>query len=158
MKKIALVAFLVICALGFAASQMQAQPANGWAGVWKLDSSKSRLHNTAPRDVTLHIEVMDGQNVKFTANGAGPDGKPFTESFAGKPDGNQYPLIVNGAEAGKVSYRQESANKFSALGTLPDGSITESLTLSPDGRTITVHVQLRSTQGDYDETEVFIRQ
>lgn len=158
MKKLALFALITLCIAGFTAKQAQAQPAKAWTGSWKLDSGKSKLHNAAPQAVTLRIEAMDTQTVKFTANGTGPEGKPFSESFDGKPDGNQHPLIVNGAEAGKVSYRRESDSKFSAHGTLPEGTVTESLTLSPDGKTLTVQVQVRSSQGDYDETEVFTKQ
>ena len=157
MNKIALLVLAASCMVGFAARQLQAQPADGWAGVWKLDTGQSKLHNAAPKDVTLHIQAMDGQAVKFTASGTGPDGKPFAETYDGRPDGGQYSLVVNGAEAGAVSYCRESDNRFSAIGTLPEGTITESLTLSPDAKTITVQVQVRSPQGDYDETEVFTR-
>lgn len=151
-------ALMMICMLAFAATKAQSQSAKAWAGAWKLDTSKSRLHNTAPQSITLQIETMDAQAVKFTANGTGPEGKPFSESFDGKADGKQYPLIVNGSEAGKVSYRRESDSKFSAHGMLPEGTVTESLSLSPDGKTMTVQVQVRSSQGDYDEMEVFTKQ
>jgi hypothetical protein len=151
-----LTALLIGCIVGLAATQAQAQ--SPWTGTWKLDSGKSRLHNPAPQQVTLHIEAMDPQAVKFTATGTGPEGKPFNESFAGKADGNQYSLMVNGAEAGKVSYRRESDTNFSANGILPEGTVSENLTLSPDGKSITVQVQVRSSQGDYDETEVFTKQ
>lgn len=158
MRKFARFALIVSCMLAIAGMQAQSQSAKAWSGTWKLDTGKSKLHNAAPQSVTLHIEAMDGQTVKFTASGTGPDGKPFSESYQGKADGNAYPLIVNGTEAGRVSYRRESDSKFSAHGTLPEGTVTESLTLSPDGKIMTVQVQVRSSQGDYDETEVFIRQ
>jgi hypothetical protein len=162
MKKLARFALMMSCIVGFlagfTANPALAQSPQAWAGDWKLDLGKSKLHNPAPQAVTLHIEIMDAQAVKFTANGAGPDGKPFAESYDGKSDGGQYPLIVNGTEAGHVSYHRESDSKYSAHGTLPDGAITESLALSPDGKTITVQVQVRSSQGDYDETEVFTKQ
>lgn len=158
MKNFANLALIMSCVFAFAANQAQSQSAKAWAGTWKLDTSKSKLHNAAPQSITLHIETMDGQTVKFTANGTGPDGKPFSESFDGKADGKQYPLMVNGSEAGKVSYRRESDGKFSGHGTLPEGTVTESLSLSPDGKTMTVQVQVRSSQGDYDETEVFTKQ
>lgn len=151
-----LTALLIGCIVGIAAAQAQAQSA--WTGTWKLDSGKSRLHNPAPQQVTLHIEAMDPQNVKFTASGTGPEGKPFSERFEGKANGDQFPLIVNGAEGGRVSYRRESDTSFSANGILPEGTVTENLTLSPDGKTITVQVQVRGVQGDYDETEVFTKQ
>lgn len=158
MKKFARFALIVSCTLAIAGMQAQSQSAKAWSGTWRLDTGKSKLHNAAPQAVMLHIESMDGQTVKFTAKGTGPDGKPFTESFDGKADGNQYPLIVNGSEAGKVSYRRESDSKFSAHGTLPEGTVTETLSLSPDSKTMTVQVQVRSSQGDYGETEVFTRQ
>jgi hypothetical protein len=156
-KKLALFALMISLIAGFSTTQAQAQSGK-WAGTWKLDSGRSRLHNPAPQQVTLHIEAMDAKTVKFTATGTGPEGKPFTESFEGKANGDQFPLIVNGAETGRVSYRRESDTNFSANGILPEGTVTESLTLSPDGKTITVQVQVRGVQGDYDETEVFTRQ
>lgn len=158
MKRLALFALMLSSIVGVAATQAQAQSAKAWTGTWKLDSGKSRLHNPAPRQVTLHIEAMDANTVKFTATGTGPEGKPFNESFEGKANGDQFPLIVNGAETGRVSYRRESDTNFSANGILPEGTVTENLTLSPDGKTITVQVQVRGVQGDYDETEVFTRQ
>lgn len=156
MKRLALFALMMSCLAAFSAKQAQAESA--WAGTWKLDSGKSKLHNPAPRQITLRIEAMDAQSVKFTANGTGPEGKPFNETFNGKADGSQYPLVVNGAETGRVSYRRESDTSFSANGILPDGTVNETLTLSPDGKTITVQVQVRGVQGDYDETEVFTKQ
>jgi hypothetical protein len=158
MKKLVRFALIMSCMLAIAGIQAQSQSAKPWSGTWKLDTGKSKLHNAAPQSITLQIEAMDGQTVKFTAKGTGPDGKPFSESYQGKPDGNAYPLIVNGSEAGKVSYRRESDSKFSAHGTLPDGTVMESLSLSPDGKTMMVQVQVRSSQGDYDETEVFTKQ
>lgn len=156
MKRLALLALMMSCMVAFGANRAHAESA--WTGTWKLDSGKSKLHNPAPQQVTLHIEAMDPQTVKFTANGIGPEGKPFKEIFDGKADGSQYPLIVNGAEAGRVTYRRESDTNFSANGILPDGTVTENLTLSPDGKTITVQVQVRGVQGDYDETEIFTKQ
>ena len=52
-----------------------------------------------------------------------------------------------------------SDREYTGQGTAADGTpVTQRITLSPDGRTITVQSQGKSAQGAFNNTAVFVRQ
>lgn len=157
MKKVALLAALLICVAALA--QKKSDP---WAGTWKLDVSKSKFPSAAmtPKDETVITEPQSpGSNVlKWSAKGTESDGSAFTESFDGKTDGKPYPVTRNGQEAGKATYQKVGSHQYKSTGTFPDGTTSAgTITLSQDGKTITINEHIKSAQGEADVMEVFNR-
>ena len=141
------------CLFGLAACRKQ-EKANPWVGAWKLDVSKSRL-NEAPKQETMQIESADQNSIKYSIRGTSTEGQEYAESYDGKPDGNAYPVKVNGKELGKIAFRWQSDRMCNGEGKGPGGSsLTETATLSDDGKTITI----KSREGkEEEETAVYTK-
>src|SRR5262249_25843879 len=86
MKKLTLLALVLTGALAFA------QAADPWAGTWKFDAAKSKLHGPAPKEETVTSQgTGPGRDiVKYSIRGTAADGTPIDESFDGKSDGQPY--------------------------------------------------------------------
>lgn len=156
MKKLSLFAVALIGALTFA--QGNADP---WAGTWKFDAAKSKLHGPAPKEETVTSQGSGpgGQTIKYSIHGTAADGSAITESYDGKADGQAYPFIANGQEVAKISYHRDSDHQYTSRGTGADGSIsTGTVTLSKDGKTITIQEHVKGQQGEFDETIVYNKQ
>lgn len=142
--------------VGLAAGKTQEKikKANPWVGVWKLDLSKSKLHE-APKQETMQIDSADKNSIKYSIHGVSDDGKEYVENYDGKPDGNAYPVLVNGKELGKIAFAWQSEHVCTAQGQGPGGSsLTETATLSDDGKTITI----KSREGkEEEETAVYMK-
>jgi hypothetical protein len=168
MKKLTLLAAALIGALAItqytlALAQNKDKAAKGdpWAGTWKLDVAKSKLHGPAPKEeaVTSQGVGATGNDVKYTISGVGADGKPFSQSYDGTADGQPHPAVANGQEVAKVSYHKDSDHQYSSHGTGADGSTTTgTVTLSKDGKTITVQEHVKGPQGEFDQTIVYDKQ
>lgn len=162
MKKFTLFAVLMIGILAIAQQKADQQlKSDPWAGTWKMDVAKSKLHGPAPKEeiVTSEGTGPKGDIVKFNITAVRADGTTVHESFDGKADGQPYPFIADGQEVGKNSYRRVSARKFSGQDTGADGSTTsETITLSQDGKTITIKSHGKTPQGEYDETVIYVKQ
>ena len=76
-------------ALLFVAGSAFAQGANPLAGTWKLNVEKSK--GSTYKGGTTKVEAA-GDNVAFTVDITGADGKPMHWSFSGKYDGKDVPL------------------------------------------------------------------
>lgn len=144
---------LVGCLFTVAACKKQ-EKANPWVGVWKLDASKSKL-NEAPKQETMQIESADRNSIKYSIRGISAEGQEYGESYDGKPDGNAYPVKVNGKELGKIAFRWQSDRMCNGEGKGPGGSsLTETAMLSDDGKTITI----KSREGkEEEETAVYTK-
>ena len=94
MRKISLIGIALACALFVVACRNQ-QKTNPWVGTWKLDKAASRL-TEVPQQEEMQIDAADQRSVKYTIRGTGDDGKQYSESYDGKPDGGFYPVTVNG--------------------------------------------------------------
>lgn len=162
MKTLTLLAVLGIgvLALGQKSADQQ-RKSDPWAGTWKMDVTKSKLHGPAPKEEIITSEGV-GPNediVKFNITAVRADGTTVHESFDGKADGQPYPFMANGQEVAKNSYRKVSPRQFSAQSTGADGSTTaETITLSQDGKTITIQGRSKTPQGEYDETVIYRKQ
>ena len=156
MRKLTLIILVLGSLLGLNACKKQekTEKANSWVGVWKLDTSKSKL-NEAPKQETMQIDSADRNSIKYSIRGASDEGKEYTENYDGKPDGNAYPVLVNGKEMGKIAFAWQSEHVCTAQGQGPGGSsLTETATLSDDGKTITI----KSREGkEEEETAVYIK-
>jgi hypothetical protein len=162
MKKAAVVAILLLMsAFGVAQSNDKDSSAKNdpWAGTYKLDTSKSKFHEPAPKDESVQLTTGDGTTIKYTISGTARDGKSFTESFDGKADDNPYPVMLDGQESGKISYHRDSDHQYTAKATMSDGSETAgTVILSQDGKTVTVKSHIKDKNGEYDQTAVYNRQ
>src|SRR5260370_39154350 len=85
MKKFMLFAVVVACAVAFvqtcAIAQSTKAKADPWAGTWKFDAAKSKLHGPAPKEETVTSQPTgpDGNAVKYSISGTSADGKPRSE-------------------------------------------------------------------------------
>jgi hypothetical protein len=141
------------------AAQNAQSVADPWVGTWKLDPSQSQFHNPAPQEQTLQVQAVTQGAIQYTISSTDAQGKPVLQSFDGKADGQAYPISVNGLEGGKMSYQQVSDHEFTGQGTMLDGTtVTNTITLAPDGKTITIKSHGVSSGGAYDETIVYVRQ
>jgi len=158
MKNLTFLAAILIGSLVFGQGPSKPDP---WAGTWKLDVAKSKLHGPPPKEETVKSEGTgaDGSMVKYSISGVEADGKPFSQSYDGKADGRPYPAIADGKEIAKISYHKDSDHQYSGNGTGSDGTIsTSKVTLSKDGKTITVQEHVKGPQGEYDQTVVYNKQ
>jgi hypothetical protein len=130
-----------------------------WVGTWKLNPDKSKLLGQAPGEVTIKIDAADAKSVKYTVTEKDSSGSEHTETYAGKPD-VESALSRDGQEEGKITYHRVSARHSTSKETMGDGSTaTESITLAPDGKTITVRAQIKDSKGAvHQQTEVFEKQ
>jgi hypothetical protein len=157
-KRLALVALLLGCTMAMAQGKKAAQ-ADPWVGNWKLDTSKSKFHSPGPKEEILTVDAANSDAVKYSTKGTAPDGSPYTEAYDGKPDGNPYPLMRNGQEVAKISYHRNSDHNSTGKGTSADGStMTEDVTLSKDGKTITVTQHYKTKSGNFEDIVVFTKQ
>ncbi len=128
------------------------------AGTWKLNVAKSQLHGPPPQSETGTVEASstDTTVTKYTVSGTGADGKAFNFSFNGKVDGEHYPVMSDGQETGKIAWRRTGTRQLSGHEILNDGSTSSStLTLSADGKSMTIREHVNGKQGAYDLMEVW---
>jgi hypothetical protein len=156
-KKLALMAVLLAGSMAFAQAK-KATSADPWVGSWKLDVSKSKFHNPGPKEETLTVAAASKDAVKYSMKGTDPAGAAYTEAYEGKPDGKPYPLTRNGQEVAKISYHRNTDHNSTGNATVVDGStFTENVTLSADGKTITVKQHHKTKDGEYDDVIVFTK-
>jgi hypothetical protein len=159
MKKLTFLAVILVGAWAFAQKTDKAAKPDPWAGTWKLDVAKSKMHGPAPKEETVTSSGASGDIVKYSISGTAADGKPIVESYDGKADGQPYPFIANGQEVAKISYHRDSDHQYSSHGTAADGSTTAgTVTLSKNGKTLTIQEHVKSTQGEFDQTIVYNKQ
>jgi hypothetical protein len=159
--KSTLVAMLLMGALAFAQTKDKAAKADHWAGTWKFDAAKSKLHDPAPKEETLVSEATgaDGNIVKYNISGTAANGTSFNEAYDGKADGQPYPFVLNGQEVAKIRYHRDSDDRYSSQAAGADGSTTAStVTLAKDGKSFTVQEHVKSSQGEFDQTIVYNKQ
>lgn len=166
MKKLTLFLVVFACTLALNAQQAKqsqaspksgSQPADPWAGTWKLNLAKSKFHGPAPKEETIKIEAGGANAVKYAVTGTGTDGKQYTETYDGKPDAAA-PLMFNGQEIGKITYHSISSHKTAAEGQMADGaSVTEDITLAANGKSFTVKAHTKDAKSEYDQIMVFTK-
>ena len=151
MRNLSLVGLALACILAAVACRNQ-QKTNPWLGTWKLDKAASKL-TEVPQQEEMQIDAADQHSVKYTIRGTSDDGKQYSESYDGKPDGGFYPVTVNGKPLGNIAYRLQSDRVFTAQGKGAGGStLAETATLADDGKSITI----KSREGkEEEETAVY---
>src|SRR5260370_15185923 len=123
MKKVSLFAFALIGVFTVAFGHGSSDP---WAGTWKFDAAKSKLHGPAPKEETVTSQAAGagGQTVKYSIQGTAADGSAMTESYDGKADGQAYPFIAHGKEVAKISYHRDSDHQYTSHATGPHRTTT----------------------------------
>jgi len=155
----ALIGALVIAPSTLAFAQKKPATADPWAGTWKMDLAKTKLHNPAPKEETVTSSGSAGDTVKYSISGTAADGTPINESYDGKADGKPYPFIANGQKVADISYHRDSDHQYSSHGSGADGSTsTGTVTLSKDGKVLTVQEHVKGSQGEFDQTIVYNKQ
>ncbi len=155
MRKLTLIFLLLGCSVAFAGDKKAAK-IDPWVGDWKLDVSKSKFSTPGPKEETLTIAAADETAVKYSTKGTGPDGSPYTENYDGKPDGKGYPLTKNGQAVARISYHRISDHSSTGTAEMEDGTlVTETITLSTDGKTITIKGHIKAGRSELSETIVF---
>jgi len=163
-KKLCFVALLLSFSLAFAqAAKKTPAPApaaastpDPWVGKWKLDIAKSKFHSPAPKEETLTIDAANRSAVKYSTKGTQADGKPYTESYDGKPDGKEYSLLRDGQPVARISYHRNTDHNSTGHGATADGAtFVESVTLASDNKTITVKQHFTAKEGEFDDIVVF---
>jgi hypothetical protein len=160
MKKASVLIVLLTFVLAFGQDNKDKKNNNDhWAGTWKLDLSKSKLHPPSPKDETVKVESSDLDTIKYTTTGTDAEGKQFTENFDGKADGKSYPLTINGEEMGQITYKRLSDHRYASRASMHDGTTsTGVVTLSKDNKKITITEHVKTPKGDFDETIIFTKQ
>jgi hypothetical protein len=155
----ALITVLVLAQEPLALAQKKPATADPWEGTWKMDLAKTKLHGPAPKEETITSSGSAGGVVKYSISGTAADGKPIDESYDGKSDGKPYPFLAGGQKVADISYHRDSDHQYSSQGTAADGSTTAAkVTLSKDGKTLTVQEHVKSSQGEFDQTIVYNKQ
>jgi hypothetical protein len=167
-RGLCVVALLLGCSLAFAQAAQKtpaadqtakkAPAADPWAGKFTLDTAKSTFHDPAPKEETLTVDAANKSAVKYSTKGTGADGAPYTESFDGKPDGKEYSLLRNGQPVARISYHRDTPHSSTGHGATADGAtFVEIVTLSSDGKTITVKQHVTAKDGTFNQVFLFHR-
>ena len=146
---------IVLVLAGLATAVTSAQTADPMAGTWTLNAAKSKTYTSG----TSVIEAVDG-GLKATVDLVSRDGTKYHWTWTAKYDGNEAP--VDGA----TPYGQ-SKQTISLTHTDPrhakvvarvDGKVmaTHTVTVSPDGKTRTIHSTGKNAKGEaVDTTNVY---
>ncbi|HKD82355.1 MAG TPA: hypothetical protein VKH81_21880 [Candidatus Angelobacter sp.] len=157
MKRFLVLILLLACTLAFSQAK-KTTAADPWAGTFKLDTAKSKMHPPAPKEETVTVDAASKDSVKYTINGTGDDGSPYSVTFDGKA-GTASPQMANGKEVAQITYQMPNSHEFTSTSKAADGSSsTAKITLSKDGKTITVQEHNKSSAGEFDQTAVYVRQ
>jgi hypothetical protein len=152
---------ILLLLLGATAAYCQAKKSTGdpWKGTYKLDTSKSKFAGPPPKDEMVTVESATKSSVKYTIKGTDAKGSAYAVSFDGKV-GAASPQVVNGNAVAQVTYQMPSSHEFTSEIKSQDGtSSTGKVTLSKDGKTITVDEQVKDASGAaHEQTLVYVKQ
>ena len=157
MKQGLLLLLLLSCTVAF--SQAKKADADPWAGNWKLDTAKSKIHGPAPKEEILTLDAVSKDSIKYTFKGTDAEGKAYTESFDGKV-GTASAVMLDGKEVAQLTYQMPSSHELTADARSNNGSsATAKVTLSKDNKTVTVQEHHKKANGEqHDQTMVYARQ
>jgi hypothetical protein len=151
--------FLILTSV--AAAPLLAQ-GNPFVGTWKLNVAKSKFEpGPAPKSQTRTV-VAQGDGAKYSFEGVGGDGTPYSYSFTVNYDGKDYPITGTGMPGGAdtIAIKRVGTNKAEA--TLKKGGkeIGKSeAEVSKDGLVSTVKSKGKTPDGkDYSTDSVYDKQ
>jgi hypothetical protein len=137
-----------------------AQTPDPMHGTWKLDVAKSKYSpGPAPKSSTLNIEAA-GTGRKVSVETVAADGTAITWGYTGNFDGKDIPITGTNPDADTIVLRRLSPTSTQTVWK-KDGkvTITNTLTVSPDGQTLTIVSTGTNAKGQkVNNTQVFERQ
>ena len=136
------IAGLVAAALTVAvASGVRAQPADPFAGVWRLVAEKSTYEaGRAPRSFTRTYEDRGGGTIFLTVDSVSASGAATRAYLVYKRDGKPYPESAAGTRTVRMVSVRAVDNLTEEIGSIVDGRVSEpgnTLTVSRDRKTLT---------------------
>ena len=157
--KRALILFLLLSSTIVFSQKNKHAGADPWVGAFKLDLAKSKFSGPTPREETISVAAARKDSIKYTIAGKDGNGDSYTFNYEGKADAAS-PEMMEGKAIAQITYHMASSHKFTADGHGADGSTsTGAITLSDDGKTITVNQHNKTAQGAEQEiTAVYVRQ
>ena len=146
-------------ALVFTAGRAHAQKKDPLLGNWELDKAKSTFTATAAptRRLMMFSAVPNGLSETITTTTAGNAEVTYKLVYTAKFDGKDYPADVASA-FDTVSMKRIDGNSIERLGKVKGQVVqTETYTVSPDGRTLTVKQEGTNNGVPFKSTQVFER-
>ena len=129
-----------------------------FSGFWTLVPGESKLAGPMPRRWTETLDVAE-ETISVNEEIAGADGRTLVVTVDGAFDGHDY--RVNGSPlADVIAYTRPGPHRIDGVAK-KDGRVvlTESVTVSEDGRTLTMGYVMRLPDGrDVASVAVFKRQ
>jgi flagellar basal body rod protein FlgG len=125
---------------------------NPYDGTWKMDIAKTDFGKTAPpKSVTMTLTGTPTSK-KWTIKSVAADGKSQTESYNGAVDDRFYPIIGD-PDGATFAYMKDGS--FATKDKSGKVVQTSTASLSPDGKTMTVHSIFHTPDGDVTRAAVF---
>ena len=142
MKVRSMLLTLVVCSVAFVMSFAQ----NPQMGTWKLNEAKSKIPAGMMKNTTVTY-AEEGDSVKVTTDGTGPDGSAVHTEWTGKFDGKDYPLTGD-PTADSRSYTKVD-DRTLTLDNKKDGKVTTHgrIVVSADGKTRTLTASGKDSAG-----------
>jgi hypothetical protein len=114
-------------------------------GTWKLNEAKSKFSGPA-RNFKVSYEAA-GDDIKVVVDGVDADGKPTHNTWTGKMDGKDYPLVGDPA-ADTRSYKMID-DRTTELTNKKDGKVTLTgrIVIAPDGKSRTITISGADSMG-----------
>ena len=158
MKRFMVLFLLLSCTVAFAQKKKQAAK-DPWIGNYKLDVAQSKISGQPPQQETVALSAVSKDSIKYTISGKDAQGEPYTMNFDGKV-GTAAPEMAQGKEIAQITFQMPSSHQLTQQARGTNGStITGTVTLSPDNKTITVREHIKDSKGaEHDETSVYVRQ
>ena len=158
MKRFMVLFLLLSCTVAFAQKKKQAAK-DPWIGNYKLDVAQSKISGQPPQQETVALSAVSKDSIKYTISGKDPQGESYTMNFDGKV-GTAAPEMAQGKEIAQITFQMPSSHQLTQQARGTNGStITGTVTLSPDNKTITVREHIKDSKGaEHDETSVYVRQ
>jgi hypothetical protein len=142
MKRISFILAVAVLCLGLSAAILAEDNPN--IGTWKLNLEKSKFATgTAPQGLTRTV-TAEGDSVKYSFEGKGPDGSALSYSFTVKYDGKDVEITGSGMPYGADHIAMKRANSHMFTATMKKGDKvvgTGTTTVSHDGKTTTLSLK-----------------
>jgi hypothetical protein len=146
MRRPAVILALGALAIGLTAGISHAQAPDPIVGTWHMNVSKSKYSpGPAPKSVVLTFE-QTAKGMKTTSEVTPADGQPMKLEFTAPTDGKDVPL-TGSPIADSVSLKIDGSKRLRVDKKGGKVVMTYEGTVSPDGKTFTVHQKGTNEKG-----------
>jgi hypothetical protein len=146
----------VALASGFLAvgGQALAQSKDPLIGIWRIDRAKSEfMPDNTLQDRVITIEVK-GAGISAVQKTVVEAGNTVTSEYAGAYDGKDAP--ISGSLLDTVGLKRVNANTVERTGKIRGKAVeTATMTVSADGKVLTITTKGSVDGNDYSSTQVF---